>query len=69
MSKMTANEFALSQLTDEQLQDIRALMDGAANHGDKEQIAICASALDGDQGAIDECLRIIADDDQGDREE
>lgn len=49
--------------------DITDLMNGAANHGDKEQIEICKAALDGDEGAIAECARIIEDDDQGDRDQ
>jgi hypothetical protein len=54
----------MKALTTEERADIEALMDGAANHGDREQIAICERALDGDTAAIDECMRVLSRDDQ-----
>ena len=39
---------------------IRTLRTEAGAAGDREQVEICARALDGDAEAIEECCRVIA---------
>ena len=51
------------KLTTQQRREIEELMNGAANHGDKEQIALCEAALGGDDAAAAECLRVLAESD------
>lgn len=45
-------------VTDEQ---IEALKYEAGCHGDREMVAICDAALDGDDDARDDCLWVILD--------
>lgn len=48
----------IESITDEQ---IEALCSEAASAGDLEQVAICERALDGDEAARHECVRVIRD--------
>lgn len=48
----------MTTITHEQIQ---ALRDEAGQAGDLEQVAICDRALEGDETAIAECERVIAD--------
>lgn len=48
----------IDTLTDSQ---ISALRDEAAAAGDLEQVAICDRALEGDDSARRECVRVIRD--------
>ena len=42
-------------------EQIEALQAEAAEHGDEEQVALCARALNGDTDAQGACLRVLAD--------
>lgn len=42
-------------------EQLEALQAEAAEHGDEEQVALCARALNGDTDAQGACLRVLAD--------
>lgn len=47
----------MSTITNSQIEALRA---EAGEHGDLEQVAICDRAISGDDAAIAECERVIA---------
>jgi hypothetical protein len=48
----------IDTITDAQISNLRA---EAGNAGDLDMVAICDAALEGDEAAIKECVRVISD--------